>query len=108
MSQTYSEAQFKKAVAIVQNLPKDGAIKPSTDDQLYFYRYYKQASIGDVNTERPGMFDFTGKAKWDAWNEVKGTSKEDAYTAYVGKLLEILENVNDEESKGHIAAILAA
>jgi len=25
------------------------------------------------STERPGMLDFTGKAKWDAWNGKKGT-----------------------------------
>jgi diazepam-binding inhibitor (GABA receptor modulating acyl-CoA-binding protein) len=29
------------------------------------------------------MFDFTGKAKWAAWESVKGTSKEDAQTAYI-------------------------
>lgn len=35
-----------------------------------FYKYYKQGTVGDVNTARPGMLDFTGKAKWDAWKEV--------------------------------------
>lgn len=25
-----------------------------------------------VHIERPGAFDFKGKAKWDAWNELKG------------------------------------
>ena len=25
-----------------------------------------------IFTERPGMLDFTGKAKWDAWNGKKG------------------------------------
>jgi acyl-CoA-binding protein len=23
--------------------------------------------------DRPGMFDLKGKAKWDRWNELKGT-----------------------------------
>lgn len=27
-------------------------------------------------TERPGMLDFTGKAKWDAWNAKKGNTVE--------------------------------
>lgn len=29
------------------------------------------------------MFDFKGKAKWEAWNNNKGISKEDAQTKYV-------------------------
>ncbi|XP_030656841.1 acyl-CoA-binding protein isoform X4 [Nomascus leucogenys] len=39
--------------------------------------------------ERPGMLDFTGKAKWDAWNELKGTTKEDAMKAYINKVEEL-------------------
>ena len=30
---------------------------------------------GDCNTERPGMFDLKGKAKWDSWNSKKGMTK---------------------------------
>lgn len=59
-----STAQFEKAVSTVQNLPKDGPLKPTTSQQLQFYSLYKQATVGDVNTSRPGMFDLTGKAKW--------------------------------------------
>ncbi|KDR78839.1 hypothetical protein GALMADRAFT_244437 [Galerina marginata CBS 339.88] len=103
-----SEAQFEKAVAIIGGLPKDGPVKPSTDDQLYFYKYFKQAKVGDNTTTRPGMLDFTGKAKWDAWTSVKGVSKEEAYKKYVDKLLEILKTAGDEESKKHIAEIEAA
>ena len=33
-----------------------------------------QATVGDTNTARPGMMDFTGKAKWDAWKAQEGTS----------------------------------
>jgi hypothetical protein len=52
-------------------------------------RAVKQATVGDVNTEKPGMFDFKGKAKWDAWASVKGLAKADAaaqYIAFVEKL----------------------
>ncbi|EMD33989.1 hypothetical protein CERSUDRAFT_86758 [Gelatoporia subvermispora B] len=103
-----SQAQFDKAVAIVKSLPKDGPIKPTQDEQLYFYKYYKQGTEGDVNTARPGMLDFVGKAKWDAWDSVKGVSKEDAWAKYVEKLLEILNRVGDEESKKYVAEIEAA
>ncbi|KAF5382021.1 hypothetical protein D9615_004433 [Tricholomella constricta] len=103
-----SQAKFDKAVAIIGSLPKDGKIKPTTEDQLYFYKYFKQAKLGDNTTTRPGMLDFAGKAKWDAWTEVKGTSTEEAYQKYVDKLLEILKSVDDEESKKFIAEIEAA
>ncbi|KAI0334240.1 acyl-CoA-binding protein [Cubamyces sp. BRFM 1775] len=103
-----SQAKFEKAVAIVQSLPKEGPIQPSQEEQLYFYKYYKQATVGDVNTSRPGMLDFVGKAKWDAWKSVEGTSKEDAYAKYVEKLLEILKRADTEEAKKYIAEIEAA
>ncbi len=31
-----------------------------------------QSKDGDCDTAKPGMLDFTGKAKWEAWNGVKG------------------------------------
>ncbi|KIM40018.1 hypothetical protein M413DRAFT_446907 [Hebeloma cylindrosporum] len=103
-----SESKFEKAVAIIQGLPKDGPVKPSTDDQLYFYKYFKQAKFGDNTTTRPGMLDFSGKAKWDAWASVKGVSKEEAWEKYVAKLLEILEAAGDDASKKHIQEIESA
>jgi len=103
-----SEAKFNKAVEIVGGLPKDGPVKPTQDDQLFFYSYFKQAKFGDNTTTRPGMMDFTGKAKWDAWDKVKGTSKEVAWEKYVDKLLTILKGVDDEASKKYVAEIEAA
>jgi len=32
--------------------------------QLVLYGLYKQASFGDCRTQRPGLFDPTGRAKW--------------------------------------------
>ncbi|KAH9030559.1 acyl-CoA-binding protein [Lactarius hengduanensis] len=103
-----SKEKFEKAVGIVRSLPKDGPIKPSQDDQLYFYSYYKQATEGDVKTPRPGMLDFTGKAKWDAWNERKGVSTEEAYRKYVEKLIAILQAAGTDDAKESIAQIEAA
>ncbi|TFY74134.1 hypothetical protein EWM64_g9878 [Hericium alpestre] len=107
-----SDAKFDKAVAIVQGLPKDGPIKPSQEEQLYspskFYSYYKQATIGDVNVPRPGMLDFTGKAKWDAWKAVEGTSQADAKAKYVEKLLEVLKKADTEEAKKYIEELESA
>lgn len=55
----------------------------SNDEKLQLYGLYKQAKEGDVTGDRPGMFNPTGKAKWDAWKKVEGTSKEDAMKKYV-------------------------
>ncbi|KAG8702407.1 hypothetical protein FRC08_003499 [Ceratobasidium sp. 394] len=103
-----SEAQFNKAVEIVQAMPKDGPVQPTQDDKLKFYSHFKQGTIGDVNTARPGMLDFVGKAKWDAWKEVEGTSKEDAQKKYVQLLLGILETNDSEEAKKWVAEIKSA
>lgn len=62
----------------------------SDNDLLTMYSLYKQATVGDCNTERPGMLDFKGKAKWDAWNGVKGKSKEDARKEYVQFVMKFL------------------
>ena len=56
---------------------------PSNDDLLELYALYKQATSGDVSGSRPGMMDFKGRAKFDAWTKKKGTGKEAAMSAYV-------------------------
>ncbi|KAJ8313866.1 hypothetical protein KUTeg_008427 [Tegillarca granosa] len=63
--------------------------KPSDADLLELYGLFKQATVGDVNTDRPGMMDFKGKAKWDAWESKKGKSKEDAEKEYIAKVAEL-------------------
>lgn len=50
---------------------------------MKLYGLFKQASVGDVNTKRPGAMDFKGKYKWDAWDKNKGMSKEDAQKQYI-------------------------
>ncbi|XP_049450872.1 acyl-CoA-binding protein isoform X1 [Epinephelus fuscoguttatus] len=61
------QVNFEKAAAEVKQLKA----KPMDEEMLKVYSLFKQASVGDVNTDRPGMFDFTGKAKWDAWQQQK-------------------------------------
>ena len=56
---------------------------PSNDELLELYALFKQATVGDVSGSRPGMMDFKGRAKFDAWTKKKGTSKDGAMTAYV-------------------------
>ena len=58
----------------------------SNEDKLEFYALFKQGTVGDTNTERPGMLDMKGKAKWDAWKAKEGMSQDDAKAAYVAKV----------------------
>ena len=71
--------QFSEAQVAVKSLTK----APSTDQLLELYALYKQGTNGDVSGSRPGMMDFKGRAKFDAWSGKKGLSNEDAMTAYV-------------------------
>lgn len=71
--------QFDSAVTRSREL----TTRPSNEDLLMLYALYKQATEGDVSGERPGGFDFKAIAKYDAWAEVKGKSKEDAMKEYV-------------------------
>ena len=71
--------QFEQAVADSKTLPE----KPDNMTLLKIYALYKQASAGDVDGKRPGFTDMVGRAKWDAWNEVKGKAGKDAMQEYV-------------------------
>jgi acyl-CoA thioester hydrolase len=57
--------------------------KPGNDVMLELYSLNKQATIGDINIEKPGMFDFVAAAKYNAWNAKKGMSKEEAQQKYI-------------------------
>ncbi|XP_063144799.1 acyl-CoA-binding protein [Candoia aspera] len=82
-----TQAEFDKAAEEVKKLKT----QPTDQEMLDVYSYFKQVTVGDVNTERPGMLDFKGKAKWDAWSALKGMSKEDAMKAYIAKVNELKE-----------------
>ncbi|MGV3621424.1 MAG: acyl-CoA-binding protein [Archangium sp.] len=71
--------QFEDAQKRVKTLKE----APGNDTLLNLYALFKQATAGDVSGSRPGMMDFKGRAKFDAWAKKKGTSKDAAMTAYV-------------------------
>jgi diazepam-binding inhibitor (GABA receptor modulating acyl-CoA-binding protein) len=64
---------------------------PDSSELLELYALYKQGSSGDVQGSRPGMLDFKGRAKFDAWSGKQGVSKDGAMQSYVelvGKLVD--------------------
>ncbi|MCP5208415.1 MAG: acyl-CoA-binding protein [Hahellaceae bacterium] len=76
--------KFEESVNYVQNA--EGDFKPSNDLKLEMYSLFKQATEGDVHGKKPGMMDLVGKAKYGAWEKLKGVSKEDAMQRYIDKI----------------------
>jgi diazepam-binding inhibitor (GABA receptor modulator, acyl-CoA-binding protein) len=73
------KAQFDAAMADSKNL----AERPDNATLLQIYSLYKQGTAGDNAEKKPGFGDMVGRAKWDAWNNLKGTSTDDAMQQYV-------------------------
>lgn len=75
---------------ITQSENVKNAKSVSDEDKLYLYKYYKQASVGNINIEQPGFFDFTAKAKYNAWKSVEDTSTLVSMKKYILKTYELL------------------
>nr|GMD74355.1 acyl-CoA-binding protein [Ipomoea batatas]GMD76088.1 acyl-CoA-binding protein [Ipomoea batatas]GMD82018.1 acyl-CoA-binding protein [Ipomoea batatas] len=63
----------------------------SNDDKLILYGLFKQATVGNVNTSRPGMFNMRDRAKWDAWKAIDGKTQEEAMNDYITKVKQLQE-----------------
>ncbi|CAG5115049.1 unnamed protein product [Candidula unifasciata] len=72
------QEQFNTAADLVKKLAK----KPTDDEKLSVYGLPQ------------GVLDVRGKAKWDAWNSLKGKSKEDAMSEYIVKVEELRNKYN--------------
>jgi diazepam-binding inhibitor (GABA receptor modulating acyl-CoA-binding protein) len=70
---------FEAAVANSKKLDT----RPDNATLLKIYGLYKQATVGDNGEQKPGFGDLVGRAKWDAWNALKGKSAEQAMREYV-------------------------
>ena len=73
------KSAFEAAVANSSKLSE----RPDNATLLRIYGLYKQATQGDVQSAKPGFSDLVGRAKWDAWNQQKGSSADAAMQAYV-------------------------
>ncbi len=73
--------QFEQAKADSKNLSE----KPSNEVLLQLYSLYKQGTEGDVDeADAPANpFDFVAKAKYSAWEGLKGKSKDAAMQEYI-------------------------
>jgi diazepam-binding inhibitor (GABA receptor modulating acyl-CoA-binding protein) len=76
------KAQFEAAVANSKNLTE----RPDNATLLKLYALYKQGSQGDNTDPKPGFSDMIGRAKWEAWNAIKGQTSEEAMQAYIDQI----------------------
>jgi acyl-CoA-binding protein len=81
------DTQFQQAAADSKTLSE----RPDNRTMLKLYALYKQGSQGDADGKRPGMTDMVGRAKWDAWNELKGQTPDEARQAYI----DLVESLKD-------------
>ncbi|XP_034145359.1 enoyl-CoA delta isomerase 2, mitochondrial isoform X3 [Esox lucius] len=71
--------QFNHAKGQMGKLKND----PGNEVKLKIYALFKQATQGPCNTPKPGMLDFVGKVKWEAWKSLGSVSQEEARQQYV-------------------------
>ena len=75
------EQKFKQMVDAVRDATID--FQPNNTQKLKLYAFYKQATVGDVEGDCPGILNMVERAKWSAWNAIKGWSKEKAMEGYL-------------------------
>lgn len=80
------DTQFSEAGERIKTLTE----RPSNEELLQLYAFFKQGTEGDVNGPKPGMFDFKGAAKYQYWEKLKGMASEEAKQGYVNLVNELL------------------
>ncbi|XP_043195204.1 enoyl-CoA delta isomerase 2-like isoform X1 [Amphibalanus amphitrite] len=89
MSSVFKE--FEKAKERLNSLSED----PGNEAKLKIYALFKQSTVGKVATDRPGMMDFVGRAKWDAWNALGDMTQEEAQKAYIALIDELAGSITE-------------
>jgi diazepam-binding inhibitor (GABA receptor modulating acyl-CoA-binding protein) len=90
MDKSILENNFNMSCMLIKTLVKS----PSNKDLLYLYGIYKQATIGNCNTEEPSKLSFKQHAKWSAWNVNKDIDNSVAMAFYIAKVDEIFTTLS--------------
>lgn len=77
------EATFRDAANQMKQIPSDVASTMGQAHRFECYGYYKQATLGDINTPQPHLLNQRDNAKWWAWKNVQGLTKEEAMEKYI-------------------------
>lgn len=81
------QEEFEEHADKAKTLPES----TTNENKLILYGLYKQATVGNVNTSRPGIFNMRDRAKWDAWKAVEGKPTDEAMNDYITKVKQLLE-----------------
>ncbi|XP_073130720.1 acyl-CoA-binding protein [Henckelia pumila] len=79
--------EFEEHAKLAKTLPNT----TTNENLLILYGLYKQATVGNVNTSRPGIFNQRDRAKWDAWKANEGKSCDEAMSDYITKVKQLKE-----------------
>jgi diazepam-binding inhibitor (GABA receptor modulating acyl-CoA-binding protein) len=71
--------KFTEAAEKVKTLSE----KPNDNTLLRLYGLYKQVTVGNCSIAEPWAIQVEAWAKWNAWNQNKGKSKQVAENEYV-------------------------
>ena len=75
------EQKFEEMLIAVRDATIN--FKPDNSQKLKLYAFYKQAKEGDNISKKPSAIKMVERAKWIAWDAIKGISKEDAMRGYL-------------------------
>lgn len=75
--------EFEGVLAKLKGVDTDKLSNLSDAIKLDFYKYYKQATVGDCNIPEPYTIYYTAHAKWTAWKSLAGMAQEDAMLEYI-------------------------
>ena len=82
------DTRFNDANALLKTIK----LKPTNWDDIILYSYYQQANHGDVEGQRPLMFDMIGRARFEAWNKLKGMTSTEAKEQYIHHIENLLSS----------------
>ena len=88
---TDTNSRFEQASVAAKSLPE----RPDNDMLLQLYALFKQGSSGDVSGDKPGFFDFVATAKYEAWDQIKGLSQDDAKQQYIDLVKNLGGKIDD-------------
>ena len=86
------EKEFWQHVNIANNMPPQTA-----DNMLIAYAYFKQATEGDNDADRPQQSSNVIQTfKHDAWKRLEGMPKEEAREKYIATIREFLKQTEED------------
>ncbi|XP_011443577.3 acyl-CoA-binding domain-containing protein 6-like isoform X1 [Crassostrea angulata] len=71
---------------LASNFVRSSTNSFNQEQLLYLYARFKQANDGPCFVSKPGMFDFQGKKKWEAWKSLENKTREEAMKEYISKV----------------------